>query len=90
MKLLLDCLIHGSGGWGFVSVVYQSGVGPKGPALRGFRIIKKHYQIYLLLENTSWHFEFFSKVDSLFPENVNREKKKKRKKEEMNKGKDLY
>lgn len=40
-KLLLDYLIHGCGWWGRVSLVYQPRVGLKGPALRGFRVIKK-------------------------------------------------
>ena len=37
----LDYLIHSFGEWGCVSVVYFPRVGPKGPALVRFHVIKK-------------------------------------------------
>lgn len=43
MALLLDCLIHDSGEWGHVSMVYSPGVGPKGPSLVSIYVIKKNY-----------------------------------------------
>lgn len=43
MALLLDCLIHDSGELGHVSIEYSPGVGPKGPSLVRFYVIKKNY-----------------------------------------------
>jgi hypothetical protein len=40
LEVLLDYLIHGSGGWGHVSGVYSPGVGPKGPVLVKFHVKK--------------------------------------------------
>lgn len=57
LRVPVDYVIHGSGGWGRASVVYSLGLGTKGPALVRFRVIQKNC-LFLKLKCISKHVQF--------------------------------
>ena len=50
LRVSLDYLIHGSGGWGCVSMFYSPWVDLKGPALVSYHGIKKK-KIIIIIKN---------------------------------------
>ena len=62
--LLLNYLIHGSGSWGRVFVVYSLGMDPKDPTLVRFHVLK--YMCVCALCILSLFLDFYVSLETFF------------------------